>query len=165
MLKLLVSFLGAEVNYDSLLTVLRPACLNLVESVIRKWSSWTTKKFQRSVDGAARYLNGRCQEIFDSVFFIKHHLLVPLDTPRKDFEFFRIFEELFEFVINSRCIQRSVDGAARYLNGRCQEIFDSVVFIKHNLLVPLDTPRRDFKFFRIFEELFEFVINSRCIHY
>ncbi len=35
------------------------------------------------------------------VFFIKHLLLFPLDTPRKDFEFFRIFEELFEFVIDS----------------------------------------------------------------
>jgi hypothetical protein len=35
------------------------------------------------------------------VFFIKHLLLVPLDTPRKDFDFFRIVEELFEFVIDS----------------------------------------------------------------
>ncbi len=35
------------------------------------------------------------------VFFIKHLLLVPLDMPRKDFKFFRIFEELFEFVIDS----------------------------------------------------------------
>ncbi len=35
------------------------------------------------------------------VFFIKHLLLVPLDTPRKDFKFFRIFEELIEFVIDS----------------------------------------------------------------
>ncbi len=35
------------------------------------------------------------------IFFIKHLLLVPLDMPRKDFEFFRIFEELFEFVIDS----------------------------------------------------------------
>ncbi len=35
------------------------------------------------------------------VFFIKHLLLVPLYTPRKDFNFFRIFEELFEFVMDS----------------------------------------------------------------
>ncbi len=35
------------------------------------------------------------------VFFIKHLLLVPLDMPRKDYEFFRILEELFEFVIDS----------------------------------------------------------------
>ncbi len=35
------------------------------------------------------------------VFFIKHLLLVPLYTPIKDLEFFRIFEELFEFVIDS----------------------------------------------------------------
>jgi hypothetical protein len=41
------------------------------------------------------------RDFLTPVFFIKHLLLVPLDTPRKDFEFFRIFEELFEFVIDS----------------------------------------------------------------
>jgi hypothetical protein len=41
------------------------------------------------------------RDFFTLFFFIKHLLLVPLDTPRKDFEFFRIFEELFEFVIDS----------------------------------------------------------------
>ncbi len=41
------------------------------------------------------------QDFLTLVFFIKHLLLVPLDTLRKDFEFFRIFEELFEFVIDS----------------------------------------------------------------
>ncbi len=35
------------------------------------------------------------------VFFIKHLLLVPIGTPRTDFEFFRIFVELFVFVIDS----------------------------------------------------------------
>jgi hypothetical protein len=35
------------------------------------------------------------------VFFIKQLLLVPLNTARQDFKFFRIFEELFEFVIDS----------------------------------------------------------------
>jgi hypothetical protein len=34
-------------------------------------------------------------------FFIKQLLLVPLDMPRKDFKVFRIFEELFVFVIDS----------------------------------------------------------------
>jgi hypothetical protein len=34
------------------------------------------------------------------VFFIKHLLLVPVDKPGKNFELFRIFEELFEFVID-----------------------------------------------------------------
>ncbi len=34
-------------------------------------------------------LKGQCHEIFYSGFFIKELLLVPLDTPRKDFEFFR----------------------------------------------------------------------------
>jgi hypothetical protein len=34
-------------------------------------------------------------------FFIKHLPLVPLNTPRKNFKFFWIFEELFEFVIDS----------------------------------------------------------------
>ncbi len=35
------------------------------------------------------------------VFFIKHLLLVPIGMPRTDFEFFRIFLELFVFVIDS----------------------------------------------------------------
>jgi hypothetical protein len=55
-------------------------------------------------------LKGQCQEIFALVFFIKHFLLVPLDSPRKDFKFFRIFEELFVFIIDSLCIRhRGVD--------------------------------------------------------
>ncbi len=41
------------------------------------------------------------RDFFTLVFFIKHLLLVSLDTPRKDFKFFRIFEELFKFVIDS----------------------------------------------------------------
>jgi hypothetical protein len=41
------------------------------------------------------------RDILTLVFFIKYLLLVSLDTPRKDFEFFRILEELFEFVIDS----------------------------------------------------------------
>ncbi len=41
------------------------------------------------------------RDFFTLVFFIKHLLLVSLDTPRQDFEIVRIFEELFEFVINS----------------------------------------------------------------
>jgi hypothetical protein len=41
------------------------------------------------------------RDFFTLVFFIKHLLLVPLDTPRKDFEFFQIFKELFEFLIDS----------------------------------------------------------------
>ncbi len=35
------------------------------------------------------------------VFFIKQLLLFPLDMPRKDFEFFRIFKKLFVFLIDS----------------------------------------------------------------
>jgi hypothetical protein len=38
---------------------------------------------------------------FTLVYFIKQLLLVPLDMPRKDFKFFRIFEKLFVFLINS----------------------------------------------------------------
>ncbi len=41
------------------------------------------------------------RDFFTLVFFIKHLLLVLLDMPRKDFVFLRIFEELFEFVIDS----------------------------------------------------------------
>ncbi len=36
-----------------------------------------------------------------SVFFIKQLFLVPMGMPRNDFEFFRIFVELFVFVIDS----------------------------------------------------------------
>jgi hypothetical protein len=47
------------------------------------------------------WLKGQYHEIFWFwFFFIRHLLLVPLDTPRKDFVFFRIAEELFEFVID-----------------------------------------------------------------
>ncbi len=35
------------------------------------------------------------------VFFIKHLLLVPIGMARTDFKFFRIFVELFVFVIDS----------------------------------------------------------------
>ncbi len=35
------------------------------------------------------------------VFFIKQLLLVPIGMPKTDFEFFRIFAELFVFVIDS----------------------------------------------------------------
>ncbi len=41
------------------------------------------------------------RDFFTLVFFIKHLLIVPLNTPRNDFEFFRIFEELFKIVIDS----------------------------------------------------------------
>jgi hypothetical protein len=44
-------------------------------------------------------LKGNVTRFFDSGFSIKQ--LVPLYTSRKDFEFFRIFEELFVFVIDS----------------------------------------------------------------
>ncbi len=44
----------------------------------------------------------QCHEIFfTQVFSIKQLILVPLDMPRSDFEFFGIFAELFIFVINS----------------------------------------------------------------
>ncbi len=34
-------------------------------------------------------------------FFIKQLLLVPLDMPKKDFNFFLLFKKLFVFVIDS----------------------------------------------------------------
>ncbi len=52
-------------------------------------------------------VKGQCHEIFSSqqlfhqaIFSAMQLLLVPLDTPRKDFKFCRIFVELFEFLIN-----------------------------------------------------------------
>ena len=41
------------------------------------------------------------RDFLSPVFFIKQLLLVPIDMPRNDFEFFRIFVEIFEFVIDS----------------------------------------------------------------
>jgi hypothetical protein len=41
------------------------------------------------------------RDFFTLVFFIKQLLLVPLNMARQDFKFFRIFEELFEFVIDT----------------------------------------------------------------
>ncbi len=41
------------------------------------------------------------RDLLTLVFFIKHLLLVPLDTPRKDIKFVQIFKELFAFVIDS----------------------------------------------------------------
>jgi hypothetical protein len=58
------------------------------------------KKFSSSIF-FQNDLKGQCHEIFYSGFFIKQLLPVPLDTPRKDLEFFRIYEELFVFVIKS----------------------------------------------------------------
>jgi hypothetical protein len=43
---------------------------------------------------------GQCHEIFYSGFFIKQLVIVPLNTSGKDFKFFRIFEELFVFVVD-----------------------------------------------------------------
>jgi hypothetical protein len=49
-----------------------------------------------------KFIKGPCQKIFNSVFFfIKQLLLVSLDTLRKDFEFFPLFEEVLVFVIDS----------------------------------------------------------------
>ena len=41
------------------------------------------------------------RDFLSPVFFIKQLLLVPVDMPRNDFEFVRIFVEIFEFVIDS----------------------------------------------------------------
>jgi hypothetical protein len=47
-------------------------------------------------------VKGRVSRDFSSpVFFIKQLLLVPMGMSRNDFEFFRIFVELFVFVIDS----------------------------------------------------------------
>jgi hypothetical protein len=48
------------------------------------------------------------RDFFTLVFFIKHLLLVPLDTPRKDFEFFRIFDSPVYSLPGSRFGHRGV---------------------------------------------------------
>jgi hypothetical protein len=47
----------------------------------------------------------------------------------------------------------------RFIGTVSRDFFILFFFIKHLLLVPLDMPRKDFKFFPIFEELFELVID------
>ncbi len=82
------------------LVALQTAYLDSVKEKIKRNSYFYTM----GADIANRkylYLKGQCHEIFYSGFFTKHLLLVPLDMARQDFKFFRIFEELFEFVINS----------------------------------------------------------------
>jgi hypothetical protein len=50
------------------------------------------------------------------------------------------------------------------IQGQCQNFFFTLsIFTKQLLLAPLDMSRKDFKFFRIFKELFVFVINSSVI--
>jgi hypothetical protein len=47
------------------------------------------------------FKKGQCYVIFCLRFFIKQLLLVHIDMPVNDFEFNRIFVELFMFVIDS----------------------------------------------------------------
>jgi hypothetical protein len=63
---------------------------------------------QRQLTGVANEINwvgrplkGSVTRFFILVFLIKQLHLVPLDIPRKDFEFFRIFDELLVFTIDS----------------------------------------------------------------
>jgi hypothetical protein len=60
------------------------------------------------------FLKNSVTSIFYCVFLIEQIFLVPLAPPRKDFEFFRIFDEIFVFVINSLVYspQRSRDSPA-----------------------------------------------------
>jgi hypothetical protein len=63
------------------------------------------KSFYGLCDGCSLRIKGyricQCHEIFYPGFFRKQLLLVPLDTSRKGFDFFQIFEELLVFVIDS----------------------------------------------------------------
>ncbi len=73
-------------------------------------------------------LKEQCHEIFCvRFFFIKHLLLVPIGMPRIDFEFFRIFVELFVFVI---------DSPAMNTPGSRLESFRFGSFCKHKSHVP-----------------------------
>jgi hypothetical protein len=45
-------------------------------------------------------LKGQCREILSSGFFHETTFPSPVDMSRKDFEFFRLFEELLVFLIN-----------------------------------------------------------------
>ncbi len=73
-------------------------------------------------------LKEQCHEIFRvRFFFIKHLLLVPIGMPRTDFEFFRIFVELFVFVIDSPAMNTPGSRLESFRFGR---------FCKHKSHVP-----------------------------
>ncbi len=58
-----------------------------------KWKIWML--FEPQLKGTVS------RDFLTLVFFIKQLLLVPLDMPKKDFEFFWLFNKLFVFVIDS----------------------------------------------------------------
>jgi hypothetical protein len=61
------------------------------------------------------------------VFFIKHLLLVPIGMPRADFKFFRIFVELFVFIIDSPVMNTPGSRLESFMFGN---------FCKHKSHVP-----------------------------
>ncbi len=92
------------------------------------------------------YLDRRSvTRFFVSGFFIKQHLLVPIGMPRNDFEFFRIFVELFVFVI---------DFPAMNTPGSRLEYFRFGSFCEHKSHVPreLKEPADDFQNDRPFKD-------------
>jgi hypothetical protein len=74
-----------------------------LQSGSKQNSRWTVPlSFCGSLYISQLYIKGTVsQDFLTLVFFIKHPLLVSLNTPRKYFKFFQIFKELFEFVIDS----------------------------------------------------------------
>ncbi len=66
------------------------------------YSTWESTSHTLNLVWGGAELKGQCYKIFLFWFFHqKQLLLVPLDTPWNHFNFFRILEELFIFVINS----------------------------------------------------------------
>ncbi len=62
----------------------------------------TAQKHSKFIEKLATTFKGTVQrDFFTPVFFIIRLLLVPLDMPRSDFEFVRIFVEIFVFEIDS----------------------------------------------------------------
>ncbi len=73
----------------------QPVWQHLSDQLMRCWHSGGSWR-RRSVVFFCPLLSMMVLSFFASLI-----LLVPLDTPRKDFKVFRIFEELFVFVIDS----------------------------------------------------------------
>jgi hypothetical protein len=82
---------------------------------------------------------------FTPVFFIKHLLLVPLDTPGNDFKFFQIFQELFEFVIDSHVYSSPGVSTPQCIHHRGRELRLVSVFITGELIWTLGSHFTDFK--------------------
>jgi hypothetical protein len=64
------------------------------------------------------HVKGHCHEIFHLRFFVKLPLLVPINMSRNDFNFFKIFKQLFNNFDNGKAYCAGVvDTIGEFLSG------------------------------------------------